>query len=334
MSARDILMLFNYATRLTVIESEEDLIFERSLEALSVFADHRKVALYTLAEEKGMLRMEGAFADRLYCPVKIKTSYLNTPFEKVINEKQYGVFPAAVTTASAIPFPVYNSPAPDLTCLLLPLAGPSNEIMGAVTIESNPERDWSVFEIQLFISFATVIAVSLRNSQLYKLATIDGLTGLFVRSFFEIRLSEEIARLRRSGGALSVLLADIDNFKEINDVYGHPHGDTVLKGVADILGSVIRKGVDIPCRYGGDEFTVLIIGAGPKDSLTLAERIKRHCESRVFFMAGDRRKVTVSAGLATMDAGHIINAHEIVERADQMLYKAKDLGRNTICTWE
>jgi two-component system cell cycle response regulator len=186
----------------------------------------------------------------------------------------------------------------------------------------------------MFITFTTIVAISMENSSLYKLATIDGLTGLFVRTFFEIRLEEEIARIKRNGGVLSVLLIDIDNFKEINDIYGHHHGDTVLKDFASVLEGTIRKGVDIPCRYGGDEFTLLILGAGQEDSMALAKRIRGQFESRVFSMGDDRRNLTISAGLVMMDARHVETRQDLLDRADQMLYRAKGLGKNRICVWE
>jgi two-component system, cell cycle response regulator len=334
LSNRDILMLFNYAARLVAIESDSEQIFERSLEALSVLANDRKVAFYALTKQMGMLQLEGIFAERVYRPVKMKIPYVNTPFEKVITGKEYGIYPAPHGGVFGVSLPVYD-PHPDgASCLCLPVGGTSNNIVGVVTVERHPGERWSVFDIQMFITFATVIAMSIENSRLYKLATIDGLTGLFVRTFFEIRLDEEIARIRRNGGALSVLLIDIDNFKEINDIYGHPHGDTVLKGFASVLEGAIRKEIDIPCRYGGDEFTVLILGAGPEDSLTLAKRIKGQFESRVFSMGGEARNFTISAGLATIDSRRMETRQEILDKADQMLYRAKGLGKNRICPWE
>jgi two-component system cell cycle response regulator len=332
LSPKDILMLFNYATRLIAIESNVEVIFERSLEALSVFAANGKVALYTMGKEKGTLQLEGAFVDMKYRSIKTKMTYLNSPFERVINEKQYDLLFASQN--DDFPAPATDPHPQGAHCLCVPMAGTSNDIMGILTIEGNQDRTWSVLDIQIFIIFSTVIAVSIENSRLYNLATVDHLTGLFVRAFFEIRLQEEIARLKRSGGSFSVLLFDIDHFKEINDVYGHYHGDVVLKGVAAVLEAAVRKGVDIPCRYGGDEFIILAIGAGPEDSVRLADRIKRQCESRPFSLGGDLRKVTLSGGLVHVDTQRFADCKTIVDRADQMLYRAKNLGRNKICTWE
>ncbi len=331
LSPKDILMLFNYATRLIAIESNIELIYERSLEALSVFAANARVALYTLGKEKGMLQLEGTFADMRYCSMKTKMTYLDTPFESVITEKRYDVF--FPCPGAGFPTPSTDPRPQGPPCVCLPMAGTSNEIIGIITVEGRPESAWSDFDIQMFIVFSTVIAVSIENSRLYNLSTIDGLTGLFVRAFFEIRLQEELARLKRNGGCLSVLLADIDHFKEINDVYGHNHGDAVLKGVAAVLEGALRKGVDIPCRYGGDEFIILIIGANLENSVRLADRIVRQCESHPFILGGDLRKVTLSGGLVVVDPPHVTDSKTIVDQADQMLYKAKNLGRNRICAW-
>ncbi len=334
LSNHDILILFNYATRLVALESNGERIYEQSLEAMSVLAKDRKVALYTVTGQEGVLQLEGVFAQKKYHPVKTVIPCRGTPFEKVISEKSHGVYPLSAREVFGAPFPAYHPGLDDATCLCLPMGGTGNNIVGVVTIETPLDEQWSVFDIQIFITFTTIIAMSLENMRLYKLATIDGLTGLFLRAFFVVRLEEEIARIRRNGGTLSVLLADIDNFKEINDIYGHQYGDMVLKGFASILETNIRNGVDIPCRYGGDEFTVLIIGAGRDDSLAVAERIRLQCESHVFSLHEDTRKITISAGLFIMDSEHIESSEQIIDRADSMLYRSKGLGKNRVSLWE
>ena len=332
-TARDMVMLFNYATRLVAIEPDAERIYEQALEALAVFAESSRVAFYRRTREEGMLRLEGVFSDNAYRPVKLSVPYPGTPLDQVITEKQYAIFPASADSGPEWVFPSFEVHPSGFSCLCLPVAGLSNNIEGVVAIEKEAEGDWSVFNIQTFISFTTVIAIALENSKLYKLATIDGLTGLFVRTFFEIRLQEEIARIRRHGGILSVLMVDIDKFKNINDIHGHQYGDMVLKGIASVLETNVRKGVDVPCRYGGDEFTVLISGAGARQSLALAERIKEQCETHVFKGAGGKEKVTISGGIASMDSDHILGELEIVRRADQMLYRAKNEGRDRIRAW-
>jgi two-component system, cell cycle response regulator len=333
LSNHDILMLFNYATRLVALESNGDRIFEQSLEALSVLAQDRKVALYTVTPQKGVLQLEGVFAAKKYHSVKAIIPCANTPFEKVIAEKSHGVYATSPREVFGAPFPTYRGDPAGVTCLCLPVGGTGNSIVGVAVIENQPEEQWSIFDTQMFITFTTIIALSVENSKLYKLATVDGLTGLFLRAFFEIRLEEEIARTGRNGGVLSVLLADIDDFKEINDVHGHQYGDLVLKDFASILEAGLRKGVDIPCRYGGDEFAVLILDAGREDCLAVAERIRAQCEAHAFDLGGGTRKVTISAGLVVMDSGRVEPSEEIMDRVDSMLYRAKGFGKNRVCLW-
>jgi two-component system, cell cycle response regulator len=334
LSSQEVVMLFNYATRLIAIEPNLETIYERSLEALSILSGNRRAALYTLEKETGALRLEGVFADTAYQAVKIKVPYRRTPFESVMSQKQYAIFPVSRDPLSGYPLPTYDPCPQGDSSLCLPMAGTSNDIIGVVTIDRNPDQDWSALDIQVFISLTTVVAIAIENSRLYKLATIDGLTRLFVRSFFELRLQEEVARLKRNGGVLSVLLADIDSFKKINDSCGHLHGDMVLREFAAILAANVRKGVDIPSRFGGDEFVVLIIGAGPQGAISLAERIRRHCESHLFSFEGKSVHVTMSGGLSIMDAGDIRDEQDLIRKADQMLYRAKGLGGNKVCSWE
>jgi two-component system, cell cycle response regulator len=331
LSPKETLMLFNFATRLVAIESNVELVYERSLEALSVFAGNARVALY-MKTEQGTVKLEGVFAEKKYRSIKNYITGSVGPLERVMAEKQYHIFSAS--PEFDFPFPATDPHPRGVRCLCLPMAAIGNDIMGVITIEGSAGGRWSLSDIQMFIVFSTVIAVSIENSRLYNLATIDSLTGLFVRNFFEIRLQEEIARLRRTPGSLSVFLADIDHFKEINDLYGHGDGDTVLKRVASIMGGAVRQGIDIPCRYGGDEFILLVIGANLEDSVKLAERVKRQCEAHPFTLGNDSRKVTLSGGLVFTASGSITDPKTIVDRADQMLYKAKNLGRNRICVWE
>ena len=332
LSVQDMVMLFNYATRLVAIEPNEEQIFERSVEALFVLADKQAVSLYLKTEEGDTLRLEGALQGTAYRSDKIRVPFKGTPFERVITGKQYGSYPLREDPARHLLLPAYEPEPSGRSCLCLPMAGSANDIIGTVTIEKDPSREWSIAQIQMFISFTTVIAISIENSRLYRLATIDGLTRLFVRSFFEIRLTQEIARQKRNGGALAVFLADIDGFKEINDTYGHGQGDTVLREFGAILQRTTRKGVDIPCRYGGDEFVILIIGAKPDDAVHLADRIREACATHLFpFEGAEPPKVTISGGLAFVEPGEEEGLKEIVERADRMLYRAKGSGRNQIC---
>jgi diguanylate cyclase (GGDEF)-like protein len=174
------------------------------------------------------------------------------------------------------------------------------------------------------------------NAQLHKevekLAVTDGLTGLHNHRHFQERLSEEFQRLERIPQPLSLMLIDIDHFKKINDVYGHPAGDTVLTNLAVILKKTLR-GIDILARYGGEEFAAVLMGTESSGAKKMAERLRASVMNSPFFIDENKLTVTLSIGLATHP--HDAAAKdELINKADQALYYAKKNGRNQVCAWK
>jgi diguanylate cyclase (GGDEF)-like protein len=151
----------------------------------------------------------------------------------------------------------------------------------------------------------------------------DGLTGLLNRRAMEETLPGQMQRSRRTGEPFVVLMLDLDHFKAINDKHGHPAGDEVLRGVAEVLQEALRLH-DVPGRYGGEEFGVLLPGSDAAAAEAIAERIRRKVEWASF--AGEL-KVTASVGCAALDANDVFPA-AVVARADRALYAAKAAGRN------
>jgi diguanylate cyclase (GGDEF)-like protein len=163
-----------------------------------------------------------------------------------------------------------------------------------------------------------------QNEELERLSTSDALTGLHNRRYLTQRLSEELVRSYRHKGTFSVLMADVDEFKEYNDAFGHPAGDEVLKKVAAILLNSTRS-MDCTARYGGEEFAVLLTGTAGDVAHEVAERIRARVEATKF--AG--RKITLSIGIAEFpDNGQ--TADEVISSADEALYAAKRGGRNRV----
>jgi diguanylate cyclase (GGDEF)-like protein len=181
--------------------------------------------------------------------------------------------------------------------------------------------------------FLTVAAVGLETARLFNLAVVDGLTGLYVRRYLDLRLNEEEARIRRYGGGVSIMMCDIDHFKKFNDAYGHARGDMVLKGVADILRESVRQDVDVVCRYGGEEFVVIMPNTSLHGAMVVAERICRRCREHPFPGPEAPLRVTLSGGSAHMDHDSLIPADLLLERADQALYRAKNAGRDQVLAW-
>jgi len=167
------------------------------------------------------------------------------------------------------------------------------------------------------------------NAELMRLSTTDALTQLANRRRFDRLLDEEIRRARRSGSPLSVLLADIDHFKRVNDSYGHPFGDECLRQVAAVLAAHCQRAGDVAARYGGEEFVVLLPGLDAEQAFALAESI-RCTIANLQLQHGDQPvALTISLGVATLTPALVAPA-ELLAAADSALYQAKNGGRNQV----
>jgi diguanylate cyclase (GGDEF)-like protein len=180
---------------------------------------------------------------------------------------------------------------------------------------------------------ATLLGIALRNVQLFAEVRDnglkDGLTGCFNRSHGLERMEAELARSSRSEAPLSVLMFDIDQFKQINDVHGHPSGDSVLAAIGHRLRQVLRRS-DIRCRYGGDEFLVVLPDTGAPGASRVAECLRGELEQVHVNLGGISITPQVSIGVATAQPGDSVTA--LVDRVDRALYAAKAAGRNCVRT--
>lgn len=172
-----------------------------------------------------------------------------------------------------------------------------------------------------------------KNEQLSQLSTTDALTGLRNRRYVDEILNIEVLRARRYRTPLTVLMADIDHFKQVNDAHGHQTGDEVLRGVADVLRRSLRA-TDVGGRYGGEEFIVVMAHNDPEGARRLAERWRAAVENAVFGAPGGTPvEVTISVGVAGA-VGPGGDASDLVAAADAALYAAKQCGRNRVCVSE
>lgn len=167
------------------------------------------------------------------------------------------------------------------------------------------------------------------QQQLREAALRDPLTRIFNRRSLDDHLTREVAFARRHGSKLSLILFDIDHFKQVNDTYGHPAGDELLCSLAGCLGRQIRQ-EDILARYGGEEFALLCRGIGGPVAFAVADRLRLSIGSESLVQQLPDLRVTVSGGVSAMPAGDIDSVRELVEAADQALYRAKREGRNRI----
>lgn len=186
-------------------------------------------------------------------------------------------------------------------------------------------------DVEMVEVLANQAARCVERSQLYAASITDGLTSLYVSRYFRHRIVEEMKSAKRYQRPLCVMMVDIDFFKKVNDTYGHQAGDDVLRVVARCILQTVREGIDIACRYGGEEFAVILPETDKDGAVTVAERLRVLIEEQVVSSGGDDIQVTVSIGLSSFpeDSEEI---RDLIEKADQALYKAKRSGRNQVVT--
>jgi diguanylate cyclase (GGDEF)-like protein len=203
--------------------------------------------------------------------------------------------------------------------------------IGALVLDTARANAFRANDTQPLESVADICATAIQNAnyveRVKQLAYLDGLTGIFNRRFFELRIVEEIERARRYNTGMAVLMVDIDQFKRLNDEFGHLLGDEVLRQVSSIFHQQLRK-IDVLCRYGGEEFAIVLSQTNALYALGVAEKLRKAVESWQF--PGVPRPVTISAGTANFQE-HGITRDELVKAADAGLYAAKQAGRNRVC---
>ena len=165
------------------------------------------------------------------------------------------------------------------------------------------------------------------EARLRELATTDAMSGLWNRRHFQALAEGELARARRQGGALSVVLADIDHFKQVNDRYGHEAGDHVIRHVSKTMREQLRAG-DLIGRWGGEEFILLLPGCDAAGAAQLCERMRRHVSGSPCDIGGQQIPVTVSFGVMPLPLDEPFE--QAVRHADGALYRAKNAGRNRV----
>jgi len=203
--------------------------------------------------------------------------------------------------------------------------------LGILALDSSQPDAFRDGDLQSLESVADICATAIQNAhyveRVKQLAYLDGLTGIFNRRFFELRFIEEIDRARRYGTGMAVIMADIDQFKRLNDEFGHVLGDEVLRQVSSLFHQQLRK-IDVVCRYGGEEFGILLTQTDAHHAMNVAEKLRRMVASWQF--PGVPRTVTISAGAAAFP-DHGATRDDLVRAADSALYAAKQTGRNKIC---
>ena len=213
--------------------------------------------------------------------------------------------------------------------IVIPLKS-KNSINGLIFLSQKiMENSYTDQDFLFLEKMAKFASIAVENSRLYRMATLDRMTGLFVHHYFQERLIEEIKRSERTGTPLTLLMADLDHFKKVNDTYGHQQGDIILKGTASIIHQNIRS-FDIPSRYGGEEFAIILTETDIATAETIAERLRKKIEEATYKFNDSEINVTISIGLAQFDHEIDKNGMDLIRRADKSLYSAKSQGRNRV----
>jgi diguanylate cyclase (GGDEF)-like protein len=220
--------------------------------------------------------------------------------------------------------------------LTLPLAL-EGEILGCILITSNQPNAFDAQDLQFFSVIGYQMAATIehlqRLSSVKDLASYDTLTGLYNRRYFDERFGIEVQQAVVNKTPLSLILIDIDHFKKVNDTFGHPEGDKILRGVASLLKNSVRK-KDTVARYGGEEFILILPEVNLEAASMIAERIRRLVEGTSFDVGNAHIHATISLGISSFPSHQARSKEELLKMADLALYHAKGEGRNRVSLYD
>ena len=209
----------------------------------------------------------------------------------------------------------------------------AQEPVGILRLQRGSGEPFEPYQVELVKAVTTPLALALRNAEAHQLvqsqALTDGLTNLLNRRAFSNILAREFREAERYQTPLCLIMMDVDHFKSVNDRFGHPVGDRLLREVAGLIGQAIRT-VDIATRYGGEEFAIILPRTDVVQAQVLANRIRELLAQQVFLVEGAHLSLTVSMGIAQTPDPQIAAVDDLVAVADDALYRAKTYGRNRV----
>ncbi len=299
-----------------------DLIVKSMLEIM-----HYKDAALILNDNGDfyMVAREGELGRNLvnkYLSAFVEDEY----FSQVVKEKNVLVF-------KDVDFSPYGVSYKTSTCISIPILY-HNRVLGLVALYSNTHEPPTNYEEEILFDLASQAGVAIENARLFSeirnLAILDGLTGIYNRKHFFELAEREFQRAKLHQYSLSIIMIDIDRFKNINDQYGHLLGDKVLKLIVKKLKETIRK-TDILGRYGGEEFVIALPQTNKEKAYKIAEKLRHTIEtSKLITKKHGILSLTISLGVASISE-ETKEIGEIVGEADKALYEAKEQGRNLVC---
>ncbi|PKI17734.1 diguanylate cyclase [Colwellia sp. 12G3] len=208
-----------------------------------------------------------------------------------------------------------------------------NQVIGIIYLDNQSQAHYfKPKQLPFLQTFAAHTSIALHNAQLYKRVTTDDLTELYTRSYIDNHIKQEIQRAQTQQTPLTVLMLDLDHFKQINDRFGHIGGDLALQAFSKIIKSQLRD-CDRACRFGGEEFLVVLSGANLQTAKLCAERIRQAAAQALIKKDQEIITITVSIGISNYKTAHGKQAILLLEEADKALYLAKEQGRNKVIVY-
>ncbi len=206
--------------------------------------------------------------------------------------------------------------------------------LGILRVDSTKENKFGTEDLRFLQTIGDLGAVAIENAQLYerveKLAIRDSLTGIYLRKYLFDRIPQEITRHRKRKASLAFMMIDLDKFKKYNDDYGHTAGDIVLRTIGMLLADFFDEPGNLVCRYGGEEFCVLLPECSKEKAIELGEAIRKKISMQEIILRRKKTSITISVGIAGFpEDGQ--DQDELIRKADEALYKAKSSGRNKVC---
>jgi len=213
--------------------------------------------------------------------------------------------------------------------LCVPLIA-KGEAIGVINISNKKfGKLFNQRDLEFMSSLANQAAIAIDNAKLYELATKDGLTKLYIYRHFYTLLENEIRRCARYKHNMSILMIDIDDFKPINDTFGHLVGDQILREISNEIAQTVRK-IDVPARYGGEEFAVILPETSKEEAVIIAERLRKNI-SKIRVLAGENKEVTATASFGISQYPQDgLDAKTLIGSADSALYYSKKEGKNSV----
>ena len=307
--------------------SEGDILDAIIKDTSELFRDADRVLLYNVNTEKQEMEL---VRSKKREPSRVVKAKKGDVFDKWVMKKKQPVL--AEDARADFRFLAKENRDDEFNSLIVVPLVSEDKPMGVLRVDSTEKNKFAQSDLRFLDIIADLSSVSLRNARLYKrleeLAIHDGLTGLYVHKYFIERVTQEIKRSLRNKMDISLLMLDLDNFKDYNDRYGHSAGDLALKHLASILKESAKPG-DIVSRYGGEEFAVLLLDKDKDAAAKTAEDIRKKLNRTPITLRREETKMSLSVGVASCPSERA-DAEGLLMLADSRLYRAKESGKNRV----